>query len=107
LAKTRNEWPGDDPILIAEGFYAIATVLAFSRILYFLKISKVLGPMQTAVGRMMKDILRMLVIFLVVICSFAFGMYRLLIAYKGMVKRTDEEDTMVQPQKFDRYGTPY
>jgi hypothetical protein len=103
LAKPRNEWDSGDPIIFAEGFYAVAIVLAFSRILYFLKLSCLLGPMQIAIGRMMEDVMRILVIFLVVICSFAFGMYRLLIGYEGMEYRNDE-NIFIQPQTFDRYN---
>ena len=41
----RNErrvfWPSGDPVLIAEGFFCIAVILAYARILYMFQISQV------------------------------------------------------------------
>ena len=42
----RRFWKSNDPSLVAEGLFAIATVFAFARILYIFQIGNTLGPVQ-------------------------------------------------------------
>ena len=42
----RQFWKPYDPTLIGEAFYAFAFILAFGKIMYFLQISRTLGPLQ-------------------------------------------------------------
>ena len=42
----RRYWKSNDPSLVAEGLFAIATVFAFARILYIFQIGNTLGPVQ-------------------------------------------------------------
>lgn len=46
-----NKW---DPINTAEGMFAIANILSFSRISYLLPANEYLGPLQISLGRMLK-----------------------------------------------------
>jgi len=47
-------WQTWDPINLSEGLFAVANVLSFSRISYFLPVNAALGPLQISVGRMIK-----------------------------------------------------
>ncbi|XP_037071610.1 short transient receptor potential channel 4-like [Pollicipes pollicipes] len=80
----RKFWYQYDPTLIGEGLLAIASILAFGKTLYLFQISSSLGPLQIALGKMVTDICEFLAIFLLIIFSFASGMYRLYGYYKGM-----------------------
>ena len=42
----RSMWPMWDPTLLGEGLFAIATILAFGKLLYHFQIGRGLGPMQ-------------------------------------------------------------
>lgn len=39
--EARMFWPSDDPALVAEGFFCIAVILAFVRLLYIFQVSQV------------------------------------------------------------------
>lgn len=43
-----------DPVNLAEGMFAIANILSFSRISYLLPANEYLGPLQISLGRMLK-----------------------------------------------------
>ena len=46
----RQYWPPYDPMLISEGFYCMACVAAFVRILYWYQMSQFIGPVQVREG---------------------------------------------------------
>lgn len=95
-------WPWNDPMLIAEGLYCVATVLAFIRLLYIFQMSQVLGPLQLSLSRMIYDILQMLLIFFIVICAFASGLTRLYIYYTDSQRIVEGEDKEEQQEAFTR-----
>ena len=47
-------WMKWDPVNLAEGMFAIANILSFSRISYLLPANEYLGPLQISLGRMLK-----------------------------------------------------
>lgn len=95
----RRFWYQYDPTLLAEALYAVATIVAFGKLLYFFQLGSRLGPLQVSIGRMFKDIFDFLVVFLVVLVSFATGMHKLYHYYKGQVRRINGEQ-VVQKDAF-------
>ena len=97
-AVPRYLWPWNEPMLVGESLYCIATVLAFIRILYIFQISQILGPLQLSLSRMISDILQMFIIFFVMIFAFATGLTRLYIYYADS-KRVDGDGELVEQQE--------
>ena len=54
LVTDRFFWQPWDPMNLAEGMFAVANILSFSRITYLLPANEALGPLQISVGRMVK-----------------------------------------------------
>ena len=50
----RFYWDSMDPINMAEGLFAVANILSFSRISYLLPANETLGPLQISLGNMIK-----------------------------------------------------
>ncbi|KAJ8028176.1 Transient-receptor-potential-like protein [Holothuria leucospilota] len=73
----RREWPKDDPTLLAEGIFSIANVFSFARIIFLFQVNPYLGPLQISLGCMLIDIFKFLLIFFLVLLSFACGMNKL------------------------------
>ncbi|KAG8234932.1 hypothetical protein J437_LFUL013480 [Ladona fulva] len=73
----RNQWPNNDPTLIAEGVFAVANVFSFARIIYLFQTNPHLGPLQISLGCMIIDIAKFLFIFFLVLTSFACGLNQL------------------------------
>jgi hypothetical protein len=49
----RFYWVSFDPVNVAEGLFAIASIFSFSRICFLLPAFQHLGPLQISLGRMM------------------------------------------------------
>ncbi|XP_067652224.1 short transient receptor potential channel 7-like isoform X3 [Haliotis asinina] len=77
LNADRMYWNVYDPINLAEGMFAVGNILSFSRISYLLPANETLGPLQISLGRMIKDILKFLALFSVVILAFMVGLHNL------------------------------
>lgn len=83
----RKYWHQHDPTLIGEAFYAVAIILAFGKVTYFFQIGHRLGPFQISMGRMFTDIVNFLVVFMVIMLSFAVGLHKLYHHYTGQVRK--------------------
>uniref|UniRef100_A0A8W8K9B7 Transient receptor ion channel domain-containing protein n=1 Tax=Magallana gigas TaxID=29159 RepID=A0A8W8K9B7_MAGGI len=77
LNADRFYWQPFDPINAAEALFAVANILSFSRVSYLLPANEALGPLQITLGRMVKDILKFMLLFIVVIGSFMVGLHNL------------------------------
>ncbi|XP_048773231.1 short transient receptor potential channel 7-like isoform X2 [Ostrea edulis] len=77
LNADRFYWQPFDPINAAEALFAVANILSFSRISYLLPANEALGPLQITLGRMVTDILKFMLLFMVVIGSFMVGLHNL------------------------------
>ncbi|PVD35107.1 hypothetical protein C0Q70_06388 [Pomacea canaliculata] len=77
LNADRMKWNKWDPINTAEGMFAIANILSFSRISYLLPANEYLGPLQISLGRMLKDIMKFMALFTMVILAFMVGLHNL------------------------------
>jgi len=74
----REEWDGFDPQLISEGLFAAANVLSALKLVHIFSINPYLGPLQISLGRMVVDIVKFLVIYVLVLFAFACGLTQLL-----------------------------
>ena len=74
----REEMTSADPMLVAEGLFAVANISSTLRLLFLFTANSQLGPLQISLGRMIIDIVKFLFIFLLVLISFASGMNQLL-----------------------------
>ena len=73
----RNHWPQSDPTLVSEGVFAVANVFSFARIIFLFQANPQLGPLQISLGCMLIDIGKFLLIFFLVLISFACGLNQL------------------------------
>ena len=73
----RVDWQSSDPTLVSEGIFAIATVFSFARIIFLFQANPQLGPLQISLGCMLIDIGKFLLIFFLVLISFACGLNQL------------------------------
>nr|XP_018669251.1 short transient receptor potential channel 4-like [Ciona intestinalis] len=70
-----------EPRMIADGFLAWAYVFVFLRLLSLTRANRRLGPLQVTLSRMMGDVLRFMIIFCLVVFSFALGLSELYWVY--------------------------
>ena len=65
--------PRKHAFILAETFYASATVMAFFHLAHVFQVNSVLGPLQLSLYKMLKDVLKFLAIFLLLYIAFATG----------------------------------
>lgn len=85
----RKYWHHLDPILIAEGTFAIAVIMAYFRLLYLCRLNFYLGPLQISLGKMGADMAKYITIFAIIIVAFTAGLCRFYQYYSGMVQVDD------------------
>jgi hypothetical protein len=71
----RKFWPSLHPVLMAEALFALATILAFGRILSFCQLHHKLGPLQVSLAKMTSDLAQCCILFVIVMISFSAGVY--------------------------------
>ncbi|CAF3440747.1 unnamed protein product [Rotaria socialis] len=86
LNSDRFYWVSFDPVNVAEGLFAIANIFSFSRICFLLPAIQHLGPLQISLGRMMSDIGKFIIIFLIIFSGFMFGLNNLFWYYSKTVR---------------------
>ncbi|XP_052788308.1 short transient receptor potential channel 7-like isoform X2 [Mya arenaria] len=77
MEASRFKWKMDDPEIVSDVLFAIANVISFARTTYLMPAFEVLGPLQISLGRMIGDITRFLVLFILVLFSFMVGLHNL------------------------------
>ncbi|XP_018319395.1 short transient receptor potential channel 5-like [Agrilus planipennis] len=85
----RKFWNSLDPTLIAEGTFAIATIMAWCKLLYLCRLNIYLGPLQIVLGKMNLDVAKYISIFVIIMISFTVGMCKFYQYYDGMVQVDD------------------
>ncbi|KAF5298327.1 hypothetical protein FQR65_LT01105 [Abscondita terminalis] len=85
----RKYWFHLDPVLLSEGTFAIATIMAYFKLLHLCRLNYYLGPLQISLGKMSADIAKYIGLFTIVILSFSVGLCTFYQYYSGMVQ-TDE-----------------
>ncbi|KAJ9585626.1 hypothetical protein L9F63_002571 [Diploptera punctata] len=98
----RKLWNHLEPTLIAEGFFAVATIFAFGRVLLLLQLNLNLGPLQVSLGKMMsQDILKFFILLMVIILAFSAGLCKFYNYYEGMI--LEDKSTGVKTQQVDSF----
>ncbi|XP_066148800.1 short transient receptor potential channel 5-like [Euwallacea fornicatus] len=96
----RKYWHHLDPLLIAEGTFAIAVIMAFLKLLFFCKLNYYLGPLQISLGKMCVDMAKYFTIFSIIILSFSAGLCRFYQYYDGMVQIDENQMKTQQVSSF-------
>ena len=73
----RKDWDPYDPNLIAEALFAAANIFSCLKLVYIFTANPHLGPLQISLGRMIMDILKFAVLYILVLFSFACGLNHL------------------------------
>ncbi|CAF1249920.1 unnamed protein product, partial [Didymodactylos carnosus] len=87
LNADRFYWVPFDPVNVGEGFFAIANIFSLSRICFLLPAFQHLGPLQISLGRMMSDIGKFIIIFMIIFCAFMIGLNNLFWYYSFTARR--------------------
>lgn len=69
----REYWHYMDPTLVAEGWMAIASTMAVGRLMFLCQLNYHLGPLLVAIGKMTRDFAKYVIIFALLVLSFAVG----------------------------------
>ena len=69
----RHEWDTWDPMLISEGLFAAANIFSNLKLVYIFSINPHLGPLQVTLGRMVFDMMKWALLFLLVHFAFSCG----------------------------------
>eukprot|EP00058_Branchiostoma_floridae_P002072 XP_002587560.1 hypothetical protein BRAFLDRAFT_127691 [Branchiostoma floridae] len=94
----RFEWDPYDTTLIAEALTSVGGVFAFLRLLNLLTIDRLLGPMALSMRSMIKDIIKFLVIFAIIVIAFSSALNELYGFYGGAVKEMcSQSDNATSP----------
>lgn len=91
----RKYWHHLDPLLIAEGCFAVAVIMSYFRLMFFCRLNYYMGPLQISLGKMCADLAKYIIIFVIVIVSFSAGLCRFYQYYDGMVQ-VDENQIKTQ-----------
>ncbi|XP_023310335.1 short transient receptor potential channel 4-like [Anoplophora glabripennis] len=100
----RKYWHQLDPLLIAEGCFAIATIMAFFRLIFFCRLNYYMGPLQISLGKMCADLAKYIIVFVIVILSFSAGLCRFYQPYDGMIQ-VDSDIKTQQVSSFINFST--
>ncbi|XP_076446339.1 short transient receptor potential channel 4-like [Babylonia areolata] len=105
----REKWPAYDPNLVAEAMFAAANIFSSLKLIYMFTVNPSLGPLQISLGRMLMDILKFFVIFLLVLFSFACGLNHLYWYYSEVHARecslgTREQQDISCDRKFRSFA---
>ena len=88
-----KEWnPGKNAFTVADAIYSSASVLAFFHLAHFFQVSSVLGPLQLSLYRMLRDVLKFLLIFLVLYVAFSTGMAKIYSYYVASEMELSKRD---------------
>ncbi|KAM7312637.1 hypothetical protein ISCGN_009542 [Ixodes scapularis] len=99
----RDVWPWYHPYLIGESLHAMATVLAFCRLLLWCQMHQSLGPLTVSLRYMLGDVVRFLLILCIVFFAFATGISSIYKNYKGNEAILTNGTTKHQPPNFTTY----
>ena len=90
-----GDWkPRKDTFTMADVLYASAIVMTFLNFTYVFQVNKTLGPLQLSLYRMLKDVLKFLIIFLMLYIAFAAGVMKVYSYYHAsQTKLREDGDT--------------
>ncbi|KAH3838869.1 hypothetical protein DPMN_112286, partial [Dreissena polymorpha] len=73
----RQKWDAYDPNLIAEALFAAANIFSCLKLIYIFTVNPHLGPLQISLGRMIMDLMKFAVLYVLLLFSFACGLNHL------------------------------
>ncbi|KAK3600930.1 hypothetical protein CHS0354_004139 [Potamilus streckersoni] len=107
LIADRFYWESLDPHNVAEGLFALANIISFTRLSYVLPANELFGPLQISLARMLTDILKFAVIFMVVFVAFMVGLHNLYWYYPQQVRKDVEFlDNNITTKAESNFGIP-
>ncbi|CAH8493368.1 unnamed protein product [Dicrocoelium dendriticum] len=77
ITASRFRWRYDDPEIVSDVLFAVANVVSFARTTYLMPAFEALGPLQISFTRMLTDITRFMVLYLLVLLAFMVGLHNL------------------------------
>ncbi|GFO25029.1 short transient receptor potential channel 6 [Plakobranchus ocellatus] len=105
MNSERWRWAERDPINFAEGLFAMANILSFSRIAYILPANEALGPMQISLGRMLEDILKFFALAIIVVAAFMVALRNLFWYYANRDRIELHPEKIPDPTVVEYYGS--
>lgn len=100
--RTRAFWPWYHPFLIAEGIFALSTILAFARLMLWYQLHSRLGPLGTSLRYMLGDVFRFFLVVCVFLFAFALGINSVYKNYKNSFRIFFNGTIKYQPTEFVR-----
>ncbi|BHF77015.1 hypothetical protein SprV_0502011700 [Sparganum proliferum] len=97
LEASRFHWRPDDPEIVSDVLFAIANVFSFARTTYLMPAFEALGPLQISFTRMLTDIVRFMVLYILVIFAFMVGLHNLY-WYYGLQMINPPANSSLKPQ---------
>lgn len=94
----RKYWHWTDPQLVAEGLFAVATVMAYMRLLFLCQLNYYIGPMQVSLGKVLRDFGKFATFLVIIMVAFTSGLGTLYGYYKGMVQKDPETDQVTRQE---------
>lgn len=94
----RKYWHWADPQLLAEGLFAVATVMAYMRLLFLCQLNYYIGPMQVSLGKVLHDFVKFSTFMVIIMAAFTSGMGTLYSYYAGMVHKDPDTGLVTQQE---------
>ncbi|CAH8631235.1 unnamed protein product [Schistosoma bovis] len=106
ITASRFRWKYDDPEIVSDVMFAVANVVSFARTTYLMPAFEALGPLQISFTRMLTDITRFMVLYLLVLFAFMVGLHNLywyygLQTFKTYDEVTNTTQTLVATEMFE------
>ena len=83
----RDQWHSFDPMLLADGLFGAGMISSYLKLIHIFSINPYLGPLQVSLGKMIIDIAKFLVLYVLVLFSFGCGMNNLLWFYADLERQ--------------------
>lgn len=83
----REQWDTWDPMLISEGLFAAANIFSSLKLVYIFSVNPYLGPLQVSLSRMVLDIMKFFILYVLVLFAFSCGLNQLLWYYADLEKQ--------------------
>ncbi|XP_027845302.2 short transient receptor potential channel 6-like [Aphis gossypii] len=97
----RKYWHWADPQLVAESLFAVATVMAYMRLLFLCQLNYDIGPMQVSLGKVLYDFAKFATFLVIIMAAFTCGLGTYYAYYTGMVYKDPETgETARQEDSF-------
>lgn len=105
LVRFGFKWePQENVFIIADVFYAGASIVAYFHLTHVFQVHSTMGPLQLSLYKMLKDVLRFLFIFLLLYISFATGVVRLYSYYVSSQRALHHPNSTRSAESYHPYA---